>query len=293
VDRAEAELPVRFDLVAVLDDCTDETGGIARSFSRVRTVASTGGLVEAQRQVANTTSFVVFSDADILIGETAVSAICRAMLENPALQVAYPRKTPLPPRRRTLLSSALYCYNRVNGFQDRRRYFNGRFFAIRDWRVPTLAELQPRLAQLPRDGFYDFHAGMRIDDIFLSRDILSRYGADAIRELGDGEIFFRPPETFGGMYHTYRRMRLEIERLNILFPETVPVHQQRRYNRAAERRAPLRDRFWWRWFRAWLALCVARYRLERIYYRRFASRPCPAWPVIEETKACVGSVHRG
>jgi len=175
----------------------------------------------------------------------------------------------------------------VNGFQDARRYFNGKLFAIRDWQMPTLAELQPRLARLSPDGFYDFHAGMRIDDIYLSRDILLRHGREAVHEATDGEIFFRPPETFAGMYHTYRRMRLEIERLNILFPESVPAHQARRFQRDAERRAPLRDRLLWRWFRVWLGVCIVRYYLEKVYYRRLAAQPCPAWPAIHETKGAL------
>jgi glycosyltransferase involved in cell wall biosynthesis len=249
--EAEAQLLLAFRVVVILDDCTDNTEDIARSFG-VETKLSTGGLVEAQRLVARERPFVIFSDADILIGETALTAVCRAMLENAALQVAYPRKTPLCPSSRSLLAEALYCYNRVNGFQDARRYFNGKFFAIRDWRVPTLAELQSRLARLSPDGFYDFHVGMRIDDIYLSRDILLRYGGEAILEVPDSEIFFRPPETFAGMYHTYRRMRLEIERLNILFPESAPAHQNRRFQRDVERRAPLRDRLLWRWFRVLL-----------------------------------------
>jgi len=287
VRRAEAMLPLRLQVVAILDDCTDSTEAIVRTFPEVSITHSSGGLIEAQRLVANTPPFVIFSDGDILVGESALVAVCRAMLETPILQVAYPRKIPLPPQRRSLLAAALYCYNRVNGFQNARRYFNGKFFAIRDWRVPTLEELQPRFALLSRDGFYDFHSGMRIDDIYLSRDILRRYGPEAIRETSEGEIFFRPPESFSGMYHTYRRMRREIERLNILFPETAPVHQRRQYDRDAERRAALRDRLLWRWFRVWLGVCVARYHLEKLYYRHFASSPSPAWPTITETKTAL------
>ena len=175
------------------------------SFPRVRLLTSSGGKVEAQRRVANTTPFVIFSDADIVVTENTVASVCRAMLDDPQLQVAYPRKQPLAPMRTTLLANALHCYNRVNGFQQPRRYFNGKFFAIRDWRVPTLEELRPRLALLPQDRFYDFHSGMRVDDIWLSREVLRRYGADAIREVQDGEIRYRPPETFKGMYRTYHR----------------------------------------------------------------------------------------
>ncbi len=286
---AEATLPVRFDIVAVIDDCTDRTLEIVRSFRGIRTVESSGGIVEAQRKVAGSKPFVIFSDADILIDEQTVPAVCRMMLDKPNVQVAYPKKKPLPPQRGTLLAQALYFYNQVNGFQKPRRYFNGKFFAIRDWKIPTRAELEPRLSRIPVDRFYNFHAGMRVDDIYLSRDILYRYGPDAIHEVPDGEIYFRPPETFSGMYRTYHRMRLEIERLNLLFPETIPFHQQRGYDWNAVRDASLWDRTLWRIFRLALGLCIVRYNCEKFYYQRISSTPCPAWKPISETKTRISS----
>jgi hypothetical protein len=200
------------------------------------------------------------------------------------VQIAYPRKKPLAPVRGTLLASALHCYNRVNGFQEPRRYFNGKFFAIRDWQVPTRAELQPRLTALPVDRFYDFHAGLRVDDIWLSRDVLRRHGPGAIREVEHGDIQFRAPETFRGMYRTYHRMRREIERLNRMFPETVPVHQQRGYDWNAVRRAPAKDRWLWRVFRLALGACRVRYRCEKFFYQRVSATTCAPWKPIEETK---------
>lgn len=284
VESAEMRLPLRFDIVVVADDCTDRTVTIAESFRRVRVLTSSGGKVQAQRRVAKTTPFVLFCDADILLTDDTVTAVCEAMLADSRLQIAYPVKHPLAPKRVTLLADALYCYNRVNGFQERRRYFNGKFFAIRDWQVPTLAELRPRLAALPVDRFYDFHAGVNVDDIWLSRDILRRYGADAICEVARGPIWYRPPETFAGMYRTYHRMRREIERLNRMFPETIGVHQKRRYDWQAVRRASPKDRWLWRVFRGALGACQLRYHSEKFYYQRFSVTPCPSWKPIEETK---------
>jgi hypothetical protein len=211
------------------------------------------------------------------------------MLDDPVLQVAYASKSPLPPQRRTLMAAALYCYNRVNGFQTARRYFSGKFFAIRDWQVPTLAELQPRLQSLPQDAFYDYHAGLRVDDIWLSRDILKRHGDQAIREIEGAHLRYHPPETFTGMYRMYLRMTREIERLNVMFPETIPVHQHRGYDRAVVRMAPWRDRWLWRVFRVALSLCRLRYKVERYYYQNIATAPLDAWRPVEETKVLSSS----
>ena len=282
---AEAQGIATYDLITVLDECTDGTEAIVQTFPRVRVVHTQGGLIEAQRLLARERPFVIYCDADIVIGKEVLGELTQAMLREPSLQVAYPRKYPLPPLRSTLMASALYCYNRVEGFQKARRYFNGKLFAIRDWRAPTLSELAPRLEKLPRDCFYDFHAGLRVDDIWLSRDILQRHGSDALREIASAEIGFRPAETLAGMYRIYLRMRREIERLNILFPESIPAHHSRGYDWEAERRAPLKDRLLWRVFRLALALCKARYRVERFYYQRLSRTPVNAWKPVTESKA--------
>jgi glycosyltransferase involved in cell wall biosynthesis len=288
---AEKQLPLVFDVVVIADDCTDETERIAQSFGRVRVQPSTGGKVEAQRRVANTTPFVVFSDADILVSENALTDVCRVMLENPALQVAYATKQPLAPSRSTLLARALYSYNRLNGFQVRRKYFNARFFAIRDWRVPTVVELEPRLSRLPRDRFYRLQAGILVDDIWLSRDILQRYGPQAIREVDTAQVWYRPPETFEGMHRTYLRMRRDIERLNLIFPETVRVHQKRGYDREAFRAASSGECWLWRVFQAALLLCRIRYRAEKFYYQHLSPRDCVPWKPVEESKQSLDTVR--
>lgn len=282
---ADAQGRVSVRLMAILDDCTDRTEEIVRhGFPQMEIMLASGGLIEAQRLVAHQKPFVIFCDADVILDEQAIAALAHEMLDDPALQVAYAAKSPLPPERHTLMAAALYCYNRVNGFQTARRYFSGKFFAIRDWRAPSLTELAPRLQNLPRDAFYDCHAGLRVDDIWLSRDILSRHGQEAIREVPEAHLHYRPAETFEGMYRVYLRMTREIERLNIMFPETIPVHQQRGYDRAALEAAPWRDRWLWQVFRIALGLCRARYRLERFYYQKLATQTLDAWQPVEETK---------
>lgn len=287
---AESRLRLRFELLAVLNDCTDRTEDRVRAVPGVRILHSSGGKIEAQRAAhldAQPTPFLVFSDADIHVEENALYELARVMLEDPIVQVAYPSKIPLRPRSRSLLAEALYVYNRRDGFQTARHYFNGKFFAIRSWSAPTREELQPRLAGLPTDRFYQFHAGLRIDDIYLSRLLLARHGCQAIREVTRAKIHFRPPETMVGMYSYYKRMRLEIERMDILFPELREAHRlhgRREVDQAALRRAPPRERFLWRVFHAALWVCRVWYRIERFAYRRLAWRDCPTWNPIPETK---------
>jgi glycosyltransferase involved in cell wall biosynthesis len=287
IAHAEDRLPLHFELFAVVNDCTDRTEERARTVPGVEIIHSSGGKIEAQRAAVRPAPFVIFADADIHVEANVLFEVSRVLLDDPAVQVVYPSKVPVRPRSRSLLAEALYVYNLRDGFQTARRYFNGKCFAIRAWSAPTLAQLASRLAELPHDNFYQFHAGLRVDDIYLSRVILQRHGREAIREVTSAAIRFRPPETLAGMYRYYKRMRLEIERLDILFPELRPVHQlhgRRAIDRAALRRAPPRERFLWRYFHAALFLCRVWYRIERFYYRRLARGNCPTWNPIAETK---------
>ncbi len=80
---------------------------------------------------------------------------------------------------------------------------------------------------------------------------------------------------------------MEIERLDILFPETRSTHQThgvRSYDQAALRAASAGDLADWYLFRGLLGLCILRYRLERFYYRHLSWSVCPAWPPIVESK---------
>lgn len=260
---------------------------------------SSGGKVEAQRAgLAHWTGapagergtggepFAVFMDADVLVTPPTLAGLAEAMLARPEVRVACPPRLPLPPRRSGWLARALHVYNRERGFSSQRTWFNGKCFAIRGWSVPTRAELASRVARLPDDNFYDYAAGMRIDDIFLSRRIVAEHGPEALIETTEGCLLYRALETLQGMYRYYRRMRMEVERVSALFPELTWAHArygERRADRLAS--APLRDRLAYWQFHAALAVCMAGYRIERLYYRHLARTRCPAWPPIVETKS--------
>ena len=292
IDFAEARLPLRFDLLVVLNDCTDGTEAVVRRQGDIQVLHTTGGLIEAQRAIVRPAPFLVFSDADIFVEESALHGVAQVMLERPEVMVAYASKSPLPPRRRGLLAQALYVYNLRDGFQTRRRYFNGKFFAIRRWQVPSREELRRRIDGLPADRFYQLGDGVRADDIYLSRRILHEAGPEAIAEVHGARLWFRPPETLAGMYRYYRRMRMEIERLDLLFPELCTAHQRhgrRSYDWAKVRRAPAGERWLWRLFRLVLLGCKLWYTAERFYYRHLSRKGCPAWPAIDESKQPIES----
>ncbi len=287
IEHAESESTSRFDLLVILDDCTDDTETIAKTFPRVTTTHSSGGLVRAQRSVANRDPFVIFSDADILVSPGTIGKVTEAMLSDPHLQVAYPQKRPRKPARRSPLAFALHTYNRHDGFETKRNHFNGKLFAIRNWRIPTGEALADRISSLPRDNFYRFEEGVLADDIYLSKSVLKEHGPNAIREIAGTQIHYQAPETFEGMHRYYRRMRMELERMSYLFPEfngTPSRHPKRRTDWDRLRRAGFSQQIGWLIFQAAFRICKLRYVVERHYYTHLSSRPCPFWPTVVETK---------
>ncbi len=293
VRHAEARLPWKFDVLVVCDDCTDATMSIAGSFAHegVRVTESTGGKVEAQRKGLREGPFQIFHDADVLVAEDTFLAVTKTMLEDPSVYVAFPPLRPLPPRRRTLLARALHAYNATRGWSSQRSWFNGRFFAMREWRAPTLVELEPSLRSMPDDAFLDLHSGLVADDVYLSRDVVMRFGVAALRETPVGCVQFRAPETWVGMYRYYRRLRREIERIDALFPQTREVHASfgsRRSDLLAT--APWKDRALHAVFSLALLPCRLGYRLDRAYHRRSSASKGrgrgqgDSWKPIAESK---------
>jgi glycosyltransferase involved in cell wall biosynthesis len=280
---------VRCAIVVSADRCTDRTEEIARGLG-VRVVQAAGGKVEAQRagvRAVGEAPFVIFSDADITVEPGTLRGLCRLMLEEPAVQVAYPRKRPHPPRRRTLLAEAARAYTLEEGFQRRRTWFDGKLFAIRRFAVPTRDELQERIEACGQDRFYAFHHGLLIDDVYLSRWVVHHHGVEAIRQSEEGRIWYRSLETMRGIFAYYSRIRRELERLDRLFPEMVPTarrygHRERDWGRF--RAASPRTQALFSLFRVVEEICGAGYAAERLYYQRIARHDCPPWPVIQETK---------
>ena len=295
IERAESKGATRFNLIVVLDDCTDNTEAIAKTFPRVTITHSSGGLVEAQRSVGPLSPFVIFSDADIIVSSETIGKVTDAMLTDPNLQVAYPQKKPRNPARKTPLAFALHTYNLHDGFETKRNHFNGKLFAIRNWKIPTHEELSERIDSLPHDNFYHFESGILADDIYLSKSVLKEHGPDAIREIADALIHYQAPETFEGMHRYYRRMRMELERMSYLFPEfnaTPSRHPKRRTDWDRLKTASFSQQMGWLIFQAVFRVCKLRYRLERIYYTRFSLRPCPFWPTVVETKTFSSNAGR-
>ena len=294
VHRASSVLGCTYELHVLLNDNDDHTPDLLAGEPDLTIHHTHGGIVEAQRvlveQCGGSAPFLVFSDADIRVEPDTLIEITRVMLSCPEVEVAYAEKYPIAPLRATPLAKALYLYNLREGYQTTRHYFNGQFFAIRRWNIPKPEELHwDSSADTP---FLNLAAGIRVDDMYLSREVLSRMGPCAIRCVPAG-IHYRPPETLRGMFRKYQRMRLEIERLNRYFPRTQTAHQKwgrRRIDHRALSAAPFSEKLRYALFHAALGLCKIAYHVQKAWYTYLSDRPCPTWFPVTETKCPVAPI---
>lgn len=287
VARATEKLGVDYELHVLLNDNQDHTPQLLAAQKDLQIWQTSGGIVEAQRALVAArpgVPFLIFTDADILIHPETIAELTVALGTNPEVEIAYAEKYPIPPQRQTALARALYYYNLREGYQTQRNYCNGQCFAIRRWHIPQPAELTWDPAA--DNPFLHLAAGIRTDDIYLSRDLLRRAGPQAFHCSPSG-IQYRPPETLEGMFRKYQRMRLEIERLHHFFPASQRAHRRwgrRRLDLQNLREAPFAEKFYYGVFQAALALCKLRYHAQRLYYTHFSKESCPTWLPVRETK---------
>jgi glycosyltransferase involved in cell wall biosynthesis len=289
---AEAALPVRLLPLVVADRCSDRTEEIAAALGvPVRRVA--GGKVAAQRAGVRPAPFLIFSDADVTVDPPTLRGLCRLLLERPEVQVAYPPRAPLPPRLSSLVAACSYSYTKHEGFQRRRTWFDGKLFAIRRFDVPTTEALQPRVHGLDPDRFYALHQGIIADDVYLSRKLVHEHGLGALACGGEGCVRFRTPGTLRGMYAYYRRIRRELERTDLLFPEMAETGRRfgtRETDWEKFRAASPKDRAFFALFQGIDAALGLVYAADRAYYQTLARVDGPSWTRIPETKGLDGGL---
>ena len=274
---AERALDISYELIVILNDSTDNT--INCIPSEISIIKTTGGIVEAQRTVVNRSPFVIFSDADILVSSGSLIGVTKAMLEDPELSVAYPDKIPLRPVKSTWIANALYTYNKNHGFENRRQHFNGKFFAIRDWDIPEKETFRDK-----EYSIWMLQDGVIADDIYLSKSILAEKGIEAIKQTS-GEIYYQAPASFKGMYRYFRRMKIELNRVSLLFPDlSWPSGAQRKTEFTNLKKASFREQLDWVIFQLSLQFCKLWFWWEKKRASYSNKGLNDIWQPVEETK---------
>ena len=211
------------DIVVCANECTDNTvsevqkcieSNPDQSISLI--VTDKGGLIRSQRLIVSSyfSDIYVFVDADTYITPDSIEKLVNGLRDGVIVTYA---STKLPPVRKSdkLVTKLYYLYNSGRMLQ-KRQYFHGRFFATREWSVPsdTTVAKQARL----RPELYKF-GGLLVDDIYLSAFIIHKHGVGSIKEIEDAIVFASPISKFSDWWRTYRRTRIEVLKVITWFPE--------------------------------------------------------------------------
>lgn len=174
-------------------------------------------LVEAQRVIAtrfgeHRTDFLGFFDADVLVAPDCIPRMLEAALDE-SVHAVYATSLPLPNTDETLVARMLNQYDRDIRVLSPRKHLHGRAFLIREWHVPRGSP--PLLA----------------DDIFISCDLLLRYGESSIKACREAKVLFHQVSSVEDFYRSFKRRRIELRkclRLDPRFKHLPPDQLNRR-----------------------------------------------------------------
>jgi glycosyltransferase involved in cell wall biosynthesis len=161
-------------------------------------------LVEAQRAIVDASTSMgcthqMFFDADVLVDVDCVSALAKG-IQKDNVKVAYAVSLPIIRPKLSLIEMALNQYDVSPTIYTPRKHLHGRAFIITGWDIP---KTDPALT---------------IDDIFLSYNLLSKFGEASILMVDSARVYFYQVNTIGDLKNAMVRRDLEIKKCLALFP---------------------------------------------------------------------------
>src|SRR3989344_3280017 len=232
VDLLPANVAV--ETIICINSSTDDSQAVAErliqkhSGSRfnLSIVQSQEGKMEAQRTILLSRRFhgmTAFFDADIIVHRHCLLNLWNAMEANPSLKVAYSRVKILNHGHETIVEWIESVHYAFPHFLTPRKYFHGRGYFIRPTELFFLTneekERANQLNAMKHCAWMRLDKGPLVDDIYISRALVHRYGSKSIQEVSSAIVEFTAPRTLRDFYHGQRRLLIELRRLFTLFPE--------------------------------------------------------------------------
>ena len=124
-------------------------------------------------------------------------------------KAVYAVSVPIQREKQTLIESALNQYDLTPTIFSPRKHLHGRAFLIKDWNIP------------------DTNPSLLADDIFLSFDLLKKYGPRSIVKADNARVHFHQISSYKDFYNAYCRRKNEIRKCMTLFAhfQSLPSDQ--------------------------------------------------------------------
>ena len=194
--------------------------------SQARVIDSSEGKLNAQRaiiQERRLQGYIAFVDSDVVLEKNVLRLLWEILESDAHCMVAYGQPVPIFPARLNYIHHLLRVHYSLRERVYRRPFFHGRAFMLRNWFFEDPRPLQgvsPQAAER-----LQLKLGPLVDDIVMSRIAVTKWGAGAIREVQAANVFFDPPDTIIGMYAGALRVALEVQRLDMLYPEQAQLQK--------------------------------------------------------------------
>ncbi|MFH1565328.1 MAG: glycosyltransferase family A protein [bacterium] len=194
----------------------------------LKTIQSKEGKIEAQKAILKSRSLngrIVLIDADTILDTHCLVELWNYLVQDDSLKIVYANIIPMQ-KHGGKQSFTRWIQQAHYDFPDvltPRKYIHGRCFMFQKGRnldeAYKYSEDNRTIGKTGYDNSLNIDRGALVDDIYLSRYFVHKYGVESIKQVQKAKIYFAPPCTLRDFYHGQRRMVLENIRMSLLFPD--------------------------------------------------------------------------
>lgn len=193
----------------------------------LKIIQSKEGKIEAQKAILASRSLngrIALIGADTILDTHCLIELWNYLDQDDSLKTVYASMIPMQKHNRQSFTSWIQqAHYEFPDVLTLRRYIHGRCFMLQKASNLDEAYRYTNGSKIVSETNYssslNIDRGALVDDIYLSRYFVYKYGVESIKQVLKARLWFVPPHTLRDFYHGQRRMILENIRMSLLFPE--------------------------------------------------------------------------
>lgn len=244
VSRLPADVAV--ETIVCINGSTDNTKSLAEALLdtecgqklNLQVIESAPGKTVAQQEILRQRKYtgpVISHDADVLVNPEGIAAIYEAISNKQGLGVVYAQIMPIIDPANSTPLQTIYrdVYESRRQHMRARPWVHGRIHGMTaeaaDLVMQCHDNIEWRTSRVEHHPFAEklqLHRGPASDDKLVTRLAYHAAGPESIRKIPAAQASFIPPASVAELYWGVRRSVMELERLDILFPEHAYIQRQ-------------------------------------------------------------------